>query len=150
MSKLIYMAEDHDLRFDEENAGYDIPCNRAIYIMPGMDASISTGIRVAIPKGYVGFVKSRSGLSFKHGMEVGAGVIDEGYRGEIKVKMYNNSRHVFNAEEGDYVAQLVVLKIGEGALRLNYDDFMALCDTQRGEKGFGSSDEKDISNSRTC
>lgn len=93
-----------------------------------------TGVHVEIPEGYVGFIKSKSGLNVKHGITA-EGVIDCGYTGSIIVKLYNHTSepYVFNA--GDKITQLVILPINTDSLDL----VDGLDDTERGENGFGSS-----------
>jgi dUTP pyrophosphatase len=97
-------------------------------------ATVSTGIAVEIPLGMVGRVGSRSGLSVKHNLEVGAGWIDSDYRGEILVELKNFSAHPFLVNPGERVAQLVLLKLGEYILT----EVEELNPTRRGAGGFGS------------
>lgn len=97
---------------------------------------IDTGVHVAIPEGYVGFLKSKSGLNVKHGL-TGEGVIDSGYTGSIKVKLYNNSNHIVRIQKGQKITQLVILPIITPELE-QVDD---LEDTERGDGGFGSTGE---------
>lgn len=96
-------------------------------------AIIDTGVHVAIPKGYVGFLKSKSGLNVKNGL-TGEGVIDADYTGSIVVKLYNNSwkKHRFN--KGDKIIQLVILPVETPELKLVHE----LKETARGNNGFGS------------
>ena len=97
-------------------------------------ATIDTGVHVEIPKGYVGFIKSKSGLNVKHGLTA-EGVIDSGYTGSIVVKLYNHTpkRYEFNA--GEKIAQLVLLPI----ITPDLEVVDSLEDTDRGSNGFGSS-----------
>lgn len=97
-------------------------------------AIINTGVHVAIPRGYVGFLKSKSGLNVKNGL-TGEGVIDADYTGSIVVKLYNNSwkRHTF--KRGDKIIQLVILPVETPELQLVNE----LAETERGDNGFGSS-----------
>ena len=96
-------------------------------------ATIDTGVHVEIPKGFVGFIKSKSGLNVKRGL-IAEGVIDSGYTGSIVVKLYNltNVPHYFEA--GDKIAQLVLLPIITPQLEL----VDSLEETERGDNGFGS------------
>lgn len=96
-------------------------------------ATVDTGVHIAIPKGYVGMVKSKSGLNVKRGL-VAEGVIDSGYTGSIVVKMYNLSQHETHFKAGDKIAQLVVMPISTEGLEL----VDRLEDTERGDNGFGS------------
>lgn len=94
---------------------------------------IDTGIHVEIPVGYVGFLKSKSGLNVKHGI-TSEGVIDAGYTGSIVVKLYNHSEHDYQVRRGDKISQLVILPIITPAVELVEE----LEDTERGNGGFGS------------
>lgn len=96
-------------------------------------ATIDTGVHVEIPKGYVGFIKSKSGLNVKHGLTA-EGVIDSGYTGSIVVKLYNHTGNYYYFDKGDKIAQLVLLPIITPDLEL-VDE---LEDTERGDGGFGS------------
>ena len=120
-------------RAHEEDAGYDIRSPFRFVLHQHDSASIDTGVHVAIPKGYVGFLKAKSGLNVKHDI-TGTGVIDSGYTGSIRVKLYNNGHvaHVFN--KGDKLIQLVLLPIFTPELE-QVDD---LEETDRGDAGFGS------------
>jgi len=121
-------------RGSEESAGYDIRSAVDLKITPGKQVAISTQIHMQIPIGWVGFIKSRSGLALKHCIEVKAGVIDSDYRGEVKVLLYNYGESAFSVKKGDKIAQLVIIpcmitqpmKIG------------VLNRTGRGSGGFGS------------
>lgn len=94
---------------------------------------IDTGVHIQIPKGYVGFLKSKSGLNVKHGI-TSEGVIDSGYTGSIIVKLYNHSGTDYVIRRGDKVTQLVILPIETPELHW-VDEFEK---TERGDKGFGS------------
>lgn len=117
----------------EGDAGYDIASNETKSIYRYSSAIFSTGLRMAIPPGYVGKVVSRSGLSFKHSLEVGAGVIDSGYRGEIKIHLYNNGDKGVTINKGDRIAQIIILKHESPEFELVEE----LDDTERGIYGFG-------------
>jgi dUTP pyrophosphatase len=96
---------------------------------------VSTDLKVAIPKGYVGLLKSRSGLATKHRIEHGAGVIDCGYTGEIKVLLQNHSIRNYHVNVDDKIAQMVIVPICTLPVKL----VGSLNDSERGEKGFNSS-----------
>ncbi len=96
-------------------------------------ATIDTGVHVEIPKGFVGFIKSKSGLNVRHGL-IAEGVIDSGYTGSIVVKLYNLTSKAHSFKAGDKIAQLVLLPIITPDLEL----VDALEETERGENGFGS------------
>lgn len=95
----------------EEDAGYDILAERPAVVPAWGKDIVFTGLKVSIPKEFVGILKSRSGLSVKHDIEVGAGVIDSGYEGEIKVVLRNFSNTPYNVSAGDKIAQLIVFPI---------------------------------------
>ena len=107
-----------------------------VRILPGETAMIPTGIAVAIPAGYAGFVYARSGLSVKMGLAPAnkVGVIDADYRGEILVALYNQSGQVRVVKNGNRVAQLVILPVATAEF-IEVDE---LSDTARGAGGFGS------------
>jgi dUTP pyrophosphatase len=105
---------------------------------PGERAVVRTGLAVAIPDGYAGFVQPRSGLAARHGITVvnAPGLIDSGYRGEVQVVLLNtDSAEAFAVEPGMRIAQLVVLAVPELEL-LETDELPA---SERGVRGFGSS-----------
>lgn len=95
---------------------------------------VSTGLSIEIPVGMVGRVASRSGLSVKHNIEVGAGWIDSDYRGEVLIELKNLSAQPFLVKVGERIAQLVILNLGEYVVTEVKD----LNSTTRGEGGFGS------------
>lgn len=120
------------------DAGLDlVAAERAVLAAGGGRATVPTGIAIALPEGYAGFVQPRSGLASRHGVTClnAPGLIDAGYRGEIKVVLVNHdpdAAHV--VERGDRIAQLVVQRVEE--VRLVPVD--VLPDTERGAGGFGS------------
>ena len=128
----------------ESDAGFDLyaPCafsvQRSYYNDFGSvffgSATINTGVHIAIPQGYVGMIKSKSGLNVKYGLTA-EGVIDSGYTGSIVVKLYNHSTDEYLFNKGEKIAQLVVMPISTEGLEL-VDE---LEDTERGDGGFGSS-----------
>lgn len=120
------------------DAGIDLRSRENVVLKPFQRALISTGLRVAIPEGYAGYVLPRSGLAIKHGFSLvnAPGLIDSNYRGEIKVIGINlDPDNEFTISAGDRIAQLVVLKTEEILLRPS----PTLDETERGESGFGSS-----------
>lgn len=130
-----YTTEGYELSKENEfDAGLDICANEFVVIEPHTRGLVSTGIRVAIPEGYVGLLWSRSGISSKQGVEVGAGCIDSTYRGEVKVLLYNHSDVPFTVMKGNRIAQLLTVPI----LTTKYEKVDSLDDTSRGEGGFGS------------
>jgi dUTP pyrophosphatase len=122
----------------EGDAGLDLASCEALRLGPGERAVVPTGIAVEIPEGYAGFVQPRSGLAARHGISLvnSPGLIDSGYRGEIKVVLVNTDlREPFAIEPGMRIAQLVVMPIP--AVRLVEADELAV--SERGARGFGSS-----------
>lgn len=120
------------------DAGLDLATCERIELAPGERALVPTGLAVAIPKGYAGFVQPRSGLAARAGIGVvnSPGLIDSGYRGEIQVVLLNTDREqTFVAEAGERIAQLVVLPVPELGMR----EVDALPPSERGVRGFGSS-----------
>lgn len=119
------------------DAGLDVyaPATMApITIQVDGSATIDTGLHVAIPVGYVGLLKSKSGLNVRHGI-TSEGVIDAGYTGSVRVKLYNMSDRLYTVRPGDKVSQLVIVPCITPAPML----VEALDATERGDKGFGSS-----------
>lgn len=117
------------------DAGYDLTANESGYIRPGDRRLIGTGIHLAIPDGYVGYIKPRSGLAFRHGLDTLGGVIDSGFRGEVKVILLNTGDNEFRFAHGDRIAQLVVQPVAS----VDFAQMMVLPDSERGAGGFGSS-----------
>jgi dUTP pyrophosphatase len=125
-------------RAHEGDAGLDLYAAEAARLEPGTRASIGTGVAVAIPEGHAGLVLPRSGLAARHGISVvnAPGLIDAGYRGEIRVLLLNTDRDsAFEVEVGDRIAQLLVTPFSS-------DEPVEVSDldqTARGAGGFGSS-----------
>jgi len=119
------------------DAGLDLLSSMDCILKPYERKLVPTGIKVSIPEGYAGFVQPRSGLAIKHGIALvnSPGLIDSGYRGEIKVIMINlDKRSDFTIKKGDKICQLVIKKI-EKAEIVETDN---LDETDRNEGGFGS------------
>jgi dUTP pyrophosphatase len=117
----------------DTDAGFDLYAPERVFVRGGSSAIIDTGVHIEIPKGYVGFLKSKSGLNVKHGITA-EGVIDAGYTGSIVAKLYNSGESIV-FEEGQKIIQIVFLPIPEVELELT-DSFEQ---TERGDNGFGSS-----------
>lgn len=120
------------------DAGLDLAACEQLELGPGERAIVGTGLAVAIPEGYAGFVQPRSGLADRHGVSIvnSPGLIDSGYRGEVKVILLNTDRsQPFVVEPGMRIAQLVVLPVPEVEV-LEQDELPA---TERGARGHGSS-----------
>ena len=118
----------------DADAGFDLYAPRAFTVLRGASTVVDTGVHIEIPKGYVGFLKSKSGLNVKYGI-TGEGVIDAGYTGSIVAKLYNDGNSPLRFEEGQKIIQIVFLPIPEVELELT-DSFE---ETERGDNGFGSS-----------
>ena len=120
------------------DAGCDLIAAEEIVLPPGGGrALVPTGIAIALPEGYAGFVQPRSGLANKHGVTClnSPGLIDSGYRGELKVLLINTDPlNSFEVKRGERIAQLVIQKV-EQANFIEMDD---LSQTERGDGGFGS------------
>jgi dUTP diphosphatase len=120
------------------DAGLDLAACERIELGPGQRALVGTGLAVAIPEGYAGFVQPRSGLAARHGLSVvnSPGLVDSGYRGELRVVLLNtDASEPFVVEPGMRIAQLVVLPVPEVEL-VEVDE---LPTSERGVRGFGSS-----------
>jgi len=120
------------------DAGLDLVACESAEIGPGERSVVGTGLAVAIPEGHAGFVQPRSGLAAEHGITVlnTPGLIDSGYRGELRVILLNTDRsETFTVETGMRIAQLVVVRLAS----LDTAEVDELPATERGVRGFGSS-----------
>jgi dUTP pyrophosphatase len=120
------------------DAGIDLAACERVELAPGERALVSTGLAVAIPAGYAGYVQPRSGLATKHGISIvnTPGLVDSGYRGELLVNLLNTDpREPFVVEPGMRIAQLVVLAVPE----VDPVEVEELPESERGDRGFGSS-----------
>lgn len=121
------------VRAHKDDAGLDLRSPNNFILKAGKSLEIDSGVHVTIPRGYVGFLMSKSGLNVKYGI-TSTGVIDAGYTGSIVVKLYNNGSEDVYFERGDKITQLVILPIECPELI----QVVALEDTERGNCGFGS------------
>ena len=135
--KLLHPAAQLPRQAHPGDAGADLFSVEEVTIPAGERRDVGTGLALAIPWGYAGFVQPRSGLAFKHGIMVvnSPGLIDAGYRGEVRVSLYNSGREPFVVRVGERIAQLVVQRVEEAA----FVAMAELPETIRGEGGFGSS-----------
>ena len=120
------------------DAGLDLASCDRVLLGPGERATVGTGLAVAVPDGYAGFVQPRSGLASRHGITIvnAPGLVDSGYRGELRIVLLNTDAHEsFEVEPGMRIAQLVVVPIA-GAEPVEVEE---LPETERGVRGFGSS-----------
>ena len=120
-------------RAHDTDAGLDLYARDSCIVEAKDSAIFDTGVHVEIPVGFVGFLKSKSGLNVKHGI-VSEGVIDAGYTGSIVVKLYNHSGYDYRVNAGDKISQLVILPVA----LVNLQQVDSLDDTERGNGGFGS------------
>ena len=122
----------------EGDAGLDLRANESVDIPPFSRVLIATGLAIALPDGFAGFVQPRSGMALKRGLTIAntPGLIDAHYRGELKVALINLDPHAaFEVNPGDRIAQLVIQKVENVA----WSVVDSLDATERGEGGFGSS-----------
>jgi len=122
----------------EGDAGADLVAAEALTLAPGGGRGlVPTGAAIAIPEGYAGFVQPRSGLALRHGVTClnSPGLIDSGYRGELKVLLINTDpSEAFEIKRGDRIAQLVIQQVAHA----QFVEVDALPDSVRGDGGFGS------------
>jgi dUTP pyrophosphatase len=152
-SKLVKGARE-PFQANDSDAGYDLFSTEYVTIEPFQRALVGTGITVEIPEGFYGRIAPRSGLAFKKGIDVMAGVIDSGYRGEIKILLINlnfegynltpdtfeamfGSNNKLDIKPGDRIAQLIIEKCHQG----QWTEMTTLNNSERGQGGFGSSGE---------
>jgi len=119
------------------DAGADLHSAESLVLAPGARATVGTGVSIALPNGFVAFVVPRSGLASKHGITIvnSPGTVDAGYRGEIRVTLFNtDAEHPFPIEVGDRIAQLIVMPVS----RARFIPVETLPGSHRGDSGFGS------------
>ena len=119
------------------DAGADLTAAESVTLEPGHRATLGTGISIALPNGFVGFVVPRSGLAAKHGITIvnSPGTVDAGYRGEIRVTLLNtDSEEAYAVTAGDRIAQLIVMPVTPA----RFIPVETLPGSHRGDHGFGS------------
>ena len=121
-------------RQSDQAAGYDLYLDEDLVLFPNERKLVSTGIAVAIPRGYYGRIAPRSSLAVKKYIDIGAGVVDSDYRGEVKVLLIYGGKEELNLERGDRIAQLILEKITLPEIEV----ISCLDSIERGEGGFGS------------
>lgn len=121
-------------RGSTDAVGYDVYSVDNCLVPPTQRALVGTGITVVLPVGVYGRIAPRSGLAVKHGIQVGAGVIDPDYTGEIKVVLFNHGDTDFEIKKGDRIAQLIL----ERCETPDVEEVGSIEDTERGSGGFGS------------
>ena len=117
------------------DAGWDLYSSENLLIEPNSRGLVKTGISFEIPDGHVGLIWPRSGMAVKYGIDVFAGVIDAGYRGEIGVCLFNSSEEDFYIQQGDRIAQILFQNASQNKLI----EVSGLNNSERGQEGFGSS-----------
>lgn len=115
-------------------AGYDLQSIESCVVLPGKRAVVATGLSIELPPGVYGRIAPRSGLAVKHGIQVGAGVVDADYRGEVKVVLFNHDSNPYLIKPGYRIAQLIL----ERCETPDVEEIFDSSDTVRGQGGFGS------------
>lgn len=118
----------------EGDAGMDLYASEAVTVAPNERVQVSTGIALEIPEKHVGLIWDKSGLSHKHGIKTVGGVIDSGYRGEVKVGVVNLGTEPYTFEVGHKVAQMLIQKVKRPTITI----VETLSDSARGDGAFGS------------
>jgi dUTP pyrophosphatase len=126
-AKLPEYAHPHD-------AGMDLFALSDTEISPGEFIAIGTGVSIEVPEGYAGLIWDKSGIAITNGLKILGGVIDSGYRGEVKVGIINLSKKNYKFEKGHKVAQMIIQEIK----RANLIEVINLSKSSRGDQGFGS------------
>lgn len=116
------------------SVGYDLYSTETMRIKSRERGIVSTGIAATIPMGVYGRIAPRSGLTVRHGIQTGAGVIDPDFTGELKVILFNHGTETFEIKQGDRVAQLILEKCETPLI----EEVQEMKETQRGTRGFGS------------
>ncbi|MBI2098376.1 MAG: dUTP diphosphatase [Candidatus Wildermuthbacteria bacterium] len=117
------------------DAGMDVFSVEEVDIPAGEKIAVKTGLKLAIPEGYAGFVWDKSGLALKHHLKTMAGVIDSNYRGELMIVLTNLGKKPYHVEKGSKIAQLVITPVASPEI----EEGIVADDTERGTAGFGSS-----------
>ena len=118
----------------EGDAAFDLRSTEEYLLKPHDKVLVATGISMAIPKGHFGNIRDRSGLAAKHSIHTLAGVVDSGYRGEVKVVTINLGKEEFKIEKGMRIAQMLIQPVANA----NIEEVSELDETKRNEGGFGS------------
>jgi dUTP pyrophosphatase len=137
--RLLHPAARPPRRAHEHDAGYDLSCLDDVTLWPGRRRTVDTGVAVALPPGVAGLVTPRSGLASRHGITIvnAPGLIDPGYRGELRVVLLNTGDAPYAARAGDRIAQLLLVPFVAPDVRVV--DELAAPPDERGELGYGSS-----------
>ena len=135
--EVLFLGESVPAYAHPGDAGADLCAAEAVELAPGERATVGTGMSIALPDGFVGFVVPRSGLAARHGITIvnSPGTVDAGYRGEIRVTLLNtDSSQPYSVAVGDRIAQLIVMPV----TRARFIPVSSLPGSHRGESGFGS------------
>jgi dUTP pyrophosphatase len=137
--RLLHPAAVPPRRAHEHDAGFDLACVEDFTLWPARRRTVGTGVAIALPAGMAGLVTPRSGLAAGHGITVvnAPGIVDPGYRGELRVTLLNTGDTPFAARAGDRIAQLLLVPFVAPDVRVV--DALADGPDARGELGFGSS-----------
>tara|TARA_R100000005_G_scaffold96727_1_gene86843 strand:- start:1170 stop:1601 length:432 start_codon:yes stop_codon:yes gene_type:complete len=132
-TKLLHESAKYPSKGHINDAGWDLYSSETVSIPAGATVLVSTGVAMAIPKGYAGLIWDRSSMGVK-GIHRHAGVIDSGYRGEVKVCLHNTTQETYHVERGDRIAQLLI----QESPTFVQHTVSELDSTSRGDGGFGS------------
>lgn len=130
----VRLANEKAVLPTKTNTGFILCSSEDGVVEPGRMITLGTGVHLAVPHGYYGHAVILNELALKNGLKVFAGVIDEDYRGEIKILLFNHGKETFNVKAGDALAQVICEKVAS----VNYESVEELSTTERGEGGFGS------------
>lgn len=132
--KLIDILAHVPTKSHDNDAGFDLYSTIDVIIEPKQRKTVNTGIALEMPENLAGLIWPRSGLSVKQGIDVLAGVVDSGYRGEIMACLYNTSDHDVTIRVGDRIAQMIFQEVPYVVMEVHE----SLGSSQRGSNGFGS------------
>ena len=118
----------------DNDAGFDLKTRENFTVPAGGSYTTDTGVHIALPDGYCGLLVAKSGLNVKHGI-TSTGLLDSGFRGSLKIKLYNYSKYDYQFKAGEKISQIVILPIPAVELEVVAE----LDDTERSDNGFGSS-----------
>jgi dUTP pyrophosphatase len=137
--RLLHPAARPPRRAHEHDAGYDLACLEDFTLWPGQRRMVGTGVAIALPPGLAGLVTPRSGLAAKHGVTIvnAPGLVDPGYRGELRVTLLNTGDVPYAGTAGDRIAQLLLVPFAAPDVQVVEE--LAGAPDDRGELGFGSS-----------
>lgn len=144
MTEVMYVKTDVNAKepskANKDDAGFDLVATEDVCIDVGHTVMVSTGIKMAIPEGYVGMVCSRSGMAAKDSVFVlnSPGIIDSGFRGEVKVILYNAGNDSYYIKTGQRIAQLVLVKLADVQMKWIEESVFDTLNSTRGNGGFGS------------